>query len=210
MAGRAAADERRLMSKSAYARHRGVSPAMVTHWTKADRIAIVDGKVDAFESDAMLARTLDPARGGKGGKSERPGSRSMNGKPGGKPNGNPAGFQEQPEVVDQVVAPPTAGATFQDARARRETFAASLAEVEFRKRVGELVELARVNAGIADMLGMVRRAVQRIPDALATQVAAEGDPRKCRILMSAECERTLSDLAAAIDALPEQLTATRQ
>jgi len=124
--------ESRLISRSAYARHRKVSPAMVTKWAKERRIAIVGDRVDAFESDAMLARTLDPARGGKGGKSERPGQQRPAG------NGQKAGAEAG---VDGAGNESTRSDTqsFQAARARREWAEAARAVQRARAGSGDWV-----------------------------------------------------------------------
>src|SRR5689334_10898994 len=58
-----------LLTQAAYARYRKVTRAMVGKYAKTGRLVIIDGKVDAIASDAILAESLDPSRGGKGGKS---------------------------------------------------------------------------------------------------------------------------------------------
>src|SRR5262245_9587699 len=65
------------MSKAEYARHRRVSPAMVTKLANNGRLVMLpDGTIDAKATDVLLAKVLDPARGGKGGKSDRTKSRA--------------------------------------------------------------------------------------------------------------------------------------
>jgi hypothetical protein len=46
---------------------RRVTPAMVTHWARTGRLAILDGKVDVVASDALLMASLDSRRGGPSG-----------------------------------------------------------------------------------------------------------------------------------------------
>lgn len=184
-----AALEARFVSKSAYARHRDVSPQMVGQWAKANRIKIVEGRVDVIESDAMLARSLDPARGGKGGKSRRAGHEAA-------PAG-PAKGSEKPEVP----LDPTA-ASFQQSRALREEYAAKRERTEYELSIGKLIQADRAALATATIYANVRRSSQRLGTVLGSRCAAESDPRKCRLLIDAEVESMLAELADKIAGLP--------
>ena len=175
----------RLMAKKEYAGHRKVTPAMVSHWTKAGRIVIVDGRVDVAASDAMLAASLDPARGGKGGKSKHEPTAPED-----------LGFGES--------------SSYTRVRTVTEQYRAKQAEINYRKAVGELVERARMETALANIIGTIRRGMQKLPDVLAARLAAEPDPRKARAMLVTEIEQMLADLSGAVEALPEQLTATQQ
>lgn len=194
----------RLGSQSAFARHRGVSRQMVGIWKKEGRIAMVGELVDFFESDALLARSLDPARGGKGGKSKRAGAPQN---PAAVDPNSSAGASGAPAGDEDTPADPQ---SFQAARARRENFAAKQAELDYRKAVGEVIEADRAGKAFAGICTVVRQAVQRLPDTLASRLAAESDPRKVRAMLAKDLEQALSDMADAVAALPEQLTATQQ
>ena len=52
-----------LMTKAAYARHRGVGKSAVSNYVKRGQIVLVDGKVDVAKSDALLAEIVDPVKG---------------------------------------------------------------------------------------------------------------------------------------------------
>lgn len=52
-----------LMTKAAYARHRGVGKSAVSNWVTRNQIVIVNGKVDVANSDAKLDATVDQATG---------------------------------------------------------------------------------------------------------------------------------------------------
>lgn len=53
------------MSRGEYARHRGVSAPTITQFGHEGRlIETADGKINVAETDALLATSLDPARGG--------------------------------------------------------------------------------------------------------------------------------------------------
>src|SRR5688572_29327992 len=60
------------MTRSAYARHRGVSAAMVSKLGKAGRLVLLpNGSVDVQRTDALLKNVLDKSRGGPGGRPAR-------------------------------------------------------------------------------------------------------------------------------------------
>lgn len=63
-------EEGAALSKSKYAAHRGVSPAMVSYWAKTGRLVMVGALVDVAKTDAILATSVDTSRGrspGRGG-----------------------------------------------------------------------------------------------------------------------------------------------
>lgn len=173
-----------LISRSEYARRRGVDPSLITRWAKAQRIVVAgNGQIDAEASDALLAQTMDPARGGRGGKSDRK-----------QPVAPPASAEtsrkeQQPDQYARV-------------RTHREAFAAKTAEAQYKRMIGQLVEADRAARAAADTYGSVRRALQRLPDVLAGRMAAESDQRKCRALLAAEIEAMLAELATKIAGLP--------
>ena len=54
-----------LMTKAAYARHRGVGKSAVSNYIKRGQIVLVGTKVDVAKSDAKLDAEVDPAREGR-------------------------------------------------------------------------------------------------------------------------------------------------
>ncbi|MEO8755028.1 MAG: hypothetical protein ABI624_20380 [Casimicrobiaceae bacterium] len=164
-----------VLSKSAYARHRGVSAAMVSHWTKAGRLVLVDGKVDVAKSDAALAATLAPDRGGKGGV---PASRGT----------------EQP-------APVTPTGAFTEHRASRESFNAKEAELDYLERVGKLVERERYDRALTDALAPVMAALDRMAPTLGPLVTGETDARKVQNLIDDAVDGIRRDMESTIRAM---------
>lgn len=58
--------KRQVLSRAAYARHRGIDPSLITRWAKRGRLVLTDdGKVDVAASDAKLEATRDPRRIGE-------------------------------------------------------------------------------------------------------------------------------------------------
>lgn len=112
------------------------------------------------------------------------------------------------DVEDDLVV--NESSSYTKARTVTERFRAKSAELAYRKAVGEVIEKVRLEAALANILVVARRALQKMPDVLAARLAAEPDSRKARAMLSDAIEQTLTDMSDAITALPEQLTATQQ
>lgn len=180
-----------LMSRSEYARRRGVDPALVTRWAKAGRIVSVEGgKIDAEASDALLASTMDPARGGRGGKSDR------------------AGPPPAPAPQTQYQAPQPDQYT--RVRTHREAFAAKSAEAAYRKMIGELVERAEYARGLAQNLGPALQRLDTISARLGSRLAAETDVRKVQDILDDDVAAIRQEIADYAQALIDGVPVVRQ
>ena len=175
-----------LVTKSEYARHREVHPALITRWSKNGRIKIVDGKVDVEASDAMLKESMDPARGGRGGKRI--------------PDVDRGNTRSAPATVD----PYTRVRTF------RESFNAKSAEVAYRKAVGELVEREPYNRALADMIGPALQRLDTMSARLGARLAAETDVRKCQDIIDDEVASIRTEIADSARAMIESAGKTKQ
>lgn len=173
-----------IVSKSEYARHRKVTPAMVTKWHKAGRIVLVDGGVDLAKSDAALAATLDPARGGKHGKSSD--------------SAVAAPTVGRGAPVEPGPAPGGATDAYSRVRTHREAYKAKSEEIDYRVKVGELVEGKAVAKAIGDALSPIMAALDSLSSILGPAVAAESDPRKVENLIDAEVDRIRQDAAETL------------
>lgn len=89
----------------------------------------------------------------------------------------------------------------QEARAKRETHEANLAELKERQALGELVDASRVRRAVTTWAAMARSAFEKMPDKLAERMAAESDPVACHALMTAEIDMVLADLASGANNL---------
>lgn len=187
--------DRRVVSKSEYARHRGVSPAMVTHWSKSARLVLVDGKVDLVATDALLAATLDPTRGGKGG----------------RPAAQREASKAKPAAADQVTTPavitetPMSRATASDREA-----SASLKMLRLGREAGRLVDRKNFEATTEEVFAAVRDSLMGLPVKLATVLAAATDERRVMDILRDAIEKTLNERADLEDALAERAGATSQ
>lgn len=182
-----------IVTKSEYARHRDVHPALITRWSKAGRIKIVDGKVDVEASDAMLRESMDPARGGRGGKR------------------NPdAATVAQPPAQSTTPADTPKLDAYTRVRTFRESFNAKSAEVAYRKAVGELVEREPYNRALADMLGPALQRLDTISSRLGARLAAEIDVRKCQDIIDDEVASIRTEIADSARAMIESAGKTKQ
>lgn len=176
-----------LISKSEYAAHRGVSPAMVTRWIKAGRIVLdASGKrVDVAASDAVLAASMDLTRGGRGGK---PGAeRSV--APGTAP------FTETP----------LSRATSDDKEA-----STALKRLKLARESGAVVDRQAFERTNETTFAGLRDGLLGIPNRIGTRVAAETDARKVMDMIRGEIERELNTLADSLQGLADSAGATKQ
>lgn len=187
----------RTLTKSEYARHRDVSPAMVTHWHKAGRIKLTDdGRyVLADESDRMLAVSLSPDRGGKGGKSP---PRALD-----RPQTSAATGQAPDD-------PPSPSASYTTVRTNREAFAAKHAELDYRARVGELVERSRYDRALADGMAPALARLDTLSARLGARVAAETDVRRVQSMIDDEVVSIRQEIADTLRAMLAAAGQTRQ
>lgn len=173
-------------TKSEYAAHRGVSPAMITRWRKASRIVMVGDRVDVAASDALLNDTLDPARGGHGGKSGRTPL---------PPQGQTA---PSPDAYTRV-------------RTFREGFAAKTAEAVYRKMIGELVAMPDVTRALFDCLGPALQLLDTVPARVIPRIVPDPvEARKAHALLASEIAAIRDQVADVGAALAKKLGAGRQ
>lgn len=190
--------ERRLVSKSDYARHRQVTPAMVTHWAKSARLVLVDGRVDLVATDALLAATLDPTRGGKGG---RPAAQRQAAPVGASARQEPEAPAAPPVVTETAMSRATA--------ADREASTA-LKVLRLEREAGRLVNREQYERTTETVFAGLRDAVMAIPGRIGTWLAAESDPRKCMDILKGELVAALNGRAEVEQALAERAIATSQ
>lgn len=86
---------------------------------------------------------------------------------------------------------------FAQHQAKKEEFRAKLAELDYRERVGELVERDAVDAERFQTGRQIRDALQNIPSRVAGLLAAETDQRKCHDLLDREIRLALEGIAGA-------------
>ncbi|MGH8605357.1 MAG: hypothetical protein ACREXR_21980, partial [Gammaproteobacteria bacterium] len=91
-------------------------------------------------------------------------------------------------------APRSASLTFIEAKTKRETYEAALAELRHAQLIGRLVDVEDVKRESFACVRAVRDAFLVLPDRLAPSLASEGDARKVHEILSNEIEQVLLGL----------------
>jgi phage terminase Nu1 subunit (DNA packaging protein) len=192
---------RELLSFGAYARRRGVSVEAVSKAVRDGRISVLtDAKghrqIDPETADREWEENSDPSKriGGAAAAAVAK-ERFETTHPLGARYGETApGEDEDDDLDDEDRERGGGGTTYNKARARREAAAASMAELKLAERMGELVEVAKVEKGAHAVGGIIREAMLGLPDRIAGLVASETDPAKVHAILSDEIRRALEEL----------------
>ena len=175
-----------LISQAQYAKLRGVSPAAVCIAVKEGRISLIDGKIDPVAANAQWDANTRP-----------------------RINFSSAESAPVPPVDGAPSLPDTAiSQTLYDlqlARAKREYHEANIAEMKERQRAGQLVELRDVQLAYTTLAAQLRAAMERIPDKVATRLAAESNADAVHALLLAELDQCLMDMARMAEHIPDRL-----
>lgn len=197
-----------LMKKSAYAAHRGVGPSMVTFWIKSGRLVLdASGKfVDVARSDAALAVSTHPTRGGKPDRGTSV-PRATEAVPAASNPPPDASNGQEPAAAVAPVAPTN---RFTEHRATREEFASKEAELDYLERVGTLVDRKRYDKALEDALSPIMAALDRLAPTLGPRLAGEVDPRKVQNIIDDAVDEVRRDMASTIRQMIGGPAATRQ
>ena len=85
------------------------------------------------------------------------------------------------------------------AKAKRETYRAQMAELEYRTRMGELLESQVVAETWANHINIAKTALLGLPSKLAHELAATSDPVKIAEIMRERIREILIELAGKDD-----------
>ena len=176
-----------LITKAAYARHRGCDEKAVRKAIAAGRISTINGLIDKDVADIQWAQNTR-ARADSGGHlaATPPLAGAL------PPSQGPAQQPGAPVMAREI--PPEEG-EYSLNRARRERYEADLAELKLREQQGDLVRVVEVRAEIAKRVGQVRMNLLQIPARVAPLVTAETDQAKVHALLDAEIRAVLSAVA---------------
>jgi hypothetical protein len=190
-----------VVSKAEYARMRGVSDAYVSKLRRKGRLVLTDdGRVRVAESDALIARTRDPSRGGK----RSPGEL-------GAPLSTPAAAwtakpeASAPEPLDEPAGPPASeggavggvvnAATYAEAQRLHKIELVRKTRLANAKEAGALVLADEVRRLAFNRSRAAQAALLSIPDRLCLSLAAEAAPDRCHALLLAEMRKVCGELA---------------
>ncbi len=192
-------------TKAEYAQRKGVSRPAISQAIRAGRVVVrTDGLVDVEASDRMWDKKTDTLQSLRANAPKRRAQAladepHRSSPPADRPGQGAAG-SEPPAPLSRVIY------NFESARAKRETHAANIAEMEERKRAGELCETSAVLMTMSTIGSNFRTALERVADKLADRVAAEADPHACHQIISAEITQALEQLAKDCEAAGRDLT----
>jgi hypothetical protein len=166
-----------LMTKAAYARHRGVSKVAVGKAVEDQRISLINGLIDPVVAD-MQWKANSRARAGAHTSAQLPLDAPA-----------PGSAPDEPSKVDDYMTN----------RNRREAAEAERAELSLAEDKGQLIRVDAVKAAVANVFSATRDALLQIPARLGPQLAAESDPAAAQTMLHAEIHQALQLLAGATE-----------
>ncbi|MDH0120828.1 terminase small subunit [Stutzerimonas stutzeri] len=169
-----------VMTKAEFADSRGWSRPYVSKLSKQGRLVLTeDGKkVDVEATLALLGETADPSKAGVAERHQR--ERAEKG----------VHALVTPLAPPSSMPPAGGGDSYQKARAHREHFLALLAEDEFLKGRGELVERKAVDLAAFNTARTLRDLILGLPPKVAGELVAISD--------TWEMERRLTELLRSV------------
>lgn len=164
-------------SASEYAKHRGVTPGMITKAVRIGRIKPCEFKgkravFDFDECDKAWDQNKDPS------------NRGWESAPVAGSSDEPAGS------VDEAM-------TFNEARTKRERYQAELARLEFEEKAGQLVDINKIRREYFKQARNARDNLLNIPDRLAPMLIGRTSIHEIRMLMLEEIHKVCEGLAKA-------------
>lgn len=183
------------LTKSEFAARHGWSKSYVSKLAKQDRLVLTDdGKVDFEATELLLAESADPSKAAVAARHEE--------------NRVERDVRSQlqpglgPFAVPQPDPAPAPGGAhnFQKAKAHREYYLAQLAEAEFNKVQGNLVERKAVEDA-AYMAGrMLRDQLFGLTPQLAAELVGMSDPWEIEKHLASAFRRVLTEVSKMTDA----------
>ena len=174
----------RFMTKTEYAKHRGVSQPYISKLAHNGILVMRGGKIDVVATDQVLDDKPLP-------EIEEP-----------PPIQTP--LSRAPDAVRMEQMPARGGndrdrkTTYAEARTIRTVFQAKLARLDFETKQGKLIEAAGVRMRISEHVRAFRDGMLGLPDRLASTLAAETDQRKVHVMLKTEITRELEALARGV------------
>ena len=169
------------LSRLEFAKSEGVRPSYVTQLGNEGRLVLSDDglMVDLERTRELIRHSADPAK-----QAVRARHAAARGR---------GAF-----VGDEAGDPVGESGTFIDAKTRHEQARAALAELDLRRRQGELLVARDVEAAQFEQARALRDALLAVPDRLAAVLAAEADPQTVHDLLVEEITAALVARAESI------------
>lgn len=177
-------------SQAEFAAILGVRRSYVTALKQAGRLVLdADGKVRVAESMARIEATRDPAKAAVAARHAEARGAAV---------AAPAAIEPEPEPAPEP-EPSSAGYSYW--RERTERAKALAAERENAVAEGKLLPADDVAAQVAHALTVLRQGLERLPDTLGPQLAAEQSEARCRGLVAEAVELLLQDTSRRFGAI---------
>lgn len=175
-------------SQAEFAAILGVRRSYVTALKQAGRLVLdADGKVRVAESMARIEATRDPAKAAVAARHAEARGAAV-----------AAAIEPEPEPAPEP-EPSSAGYSYW--RERTERAKALAAERENAVAEGKLLPADDVAAQVAHALTVLRQGLERLPDTLGPQLAAEQSEARCRGLVAEAVELLLQDTSRRFGAI---------
>lgn len=173
-----------LISQAEYAKRRGCSEAAVSKAISANRISLIDGKIDPAVADVQWAKnTRVRAGAGRPPASDGAASEQLGLMPEGAPD----------KPASEAVGP--GGDDYWKSRSRREAAGAELAEMDLATKRGELIQVKAVELVWSSALASCREHLLQVRARLAPMLAVETETFRIEQLLDLEHNKALNFLA---------------
>lgn len=165
------------MSVAEYAAHRGCSDSYVRRMRRDQRLVITKNKlIDVAASDARLAATTDPLRGG---------------------DRTAAAGSDEPADAPEADADGTSRVSLREAMRRERLARARLAELELGETSKQLARAKDVHRDVFTLARQAMEDLRSLPGRLRGALAAESDPVACGRLLEEEVTRVCEAMQKA-------------
>lgn len=176
-----------LLSKAAYARHRGCDEKAVRKAIAEGRISLIDGKIDPDVADIQWAKNTRA----------RADSKRVEPSPALDGGGASAGLQSPASGPESAPAAPG----YIDYRTIREKAEAEMAQRANMKAAGQLIDRAPTERGIFDVIRTFRDAAMSVAQRSAPKVVGMADAREIEHVIVNETRKALEGFEARLLAL---------
>jgi hypothetical protein len=180
------------MTQAEYALHRGVSAVAVHKAVKAQRISLINGKIDPAVADIQWAANTRPRA------DQRPAASlaAAQAQASTHAAGAQASAQLNAQPVPQALAPADDdGDDYWAARSKRERAEAAIAEMRLAELEGKLIRSDAIRSAWSRKIATTRDALLQIPHRLAPILAAEADMERVGQLLEDELRQALAELS---------------
>lgn len=172
-------------TQSEFARRLGKRKSYISQLKSAGRLVMTeDGKrVVVQASIERIAATMDPSKAAVA--DRHAAARTAKAPP-------PI---DDSESEEPRTPPPATDPAYQRNRAEREGWLALAAKRDYLESMRKLLPIVEVDHALQTAVAEFRARVERMPDVLAPQLAAESDEARCRTMLRDEVEQALTDLS---------------